>query len=70
MFSNWKIVSVSRNKYAGDKIVSFGEWDGESYVDEFFCTGRCARHFGYACAIDGMTTHKYREAVAKQGNEK
>jgi hypothetical protein len=30
-------------------------WDGESYVDEFFCTGACAQAFGYIMARRGYS---------------
>lgn len=42
-------------------------WDGESYEDEFFCTGEHAKLFGYACAMEGSLSMKaWREAVAAQ----
>lgn len=47
---NQQIVSVSRS---GDSIYSVGVWDGESYEDEFFDTGACARRQGYASARAG-----------------
>lgn len=31
-------------------IDEFSTWDGESYVDEFFCTGTCAQRYGYRMA--------------------
>jgi hypothetical protein len=45
--SSMQVVSVTR---AHDKefILSFNEWDGESYADEFFCTSSCAAVMGYA----------------------
>lgn len=55
--TNQQIVSVKRSHETLDGertgkswIDSFNEWDGETYDDEFFCTGRCARTFAYAMA--------------------
>lgn len=56
--TNQKIISM---KYTVDtkdgdpdpstkRVASFQEWDGVSYVDEMFCTLRCASQFGYMAA--------------------
>ena len=37
-------------------VRSISTWDGESYVDEFFCNGDHAKAFGYVCARDGRVT--------------
>jgi predicted component of type VI protein secretion system len=34
----------------GKLVSSYSTWDGESYVDEFFCNGTCMRRFAYAAA--------------------
>lgn len=34
-------------------VISFETWDGESFMDEFFCTNRCAQQQGYASARHG-----------------
>lgn len=39
-------------------------WDGESYVDEFFCTQEHARRFGYAAARGGSAMKAYNDAMA------
>lgn len=58
--TNGKIVAVRRGRDAGT-ISQFNTWDGESYVDQFFCTGTCARDFGYICARGGKVTKRYNE---------
>lgn len=35
-------------------ISDISVWDGESYVDPFFCNGTCAKEFAYAAARTGM----------------
>lgn len=46
---NQQVVS---HQWRGDRewIHRMGLWDGESYQDEFFCTGECAKRLGYAAA--------------------
>jgi hypothetical protein len=49
--TNQAIVSVSRGWADTDGYITrFNEWDGESYVDPFFCNGDHARKFAYAAA--------------------
>ena len=43
-----------------------GTWDGESYVDEFFCKQGHAQLFGYAAARGGQVMAEYKEAIYKQ----
>ena len=38
----------------GRRLSSFTTWDGESYVDPFFCNGTCALNFAYMCARAGI----------------
>ena len=45
------------------RIWFFTTWDGESYVDEFFCTNNCAMRLAYACARVGKVLSGYKEAV-------
>lgn len=49
--SNEKVVSVS---YHEGVVWSFSTWDGESYVDRFFCNDDHAKRFGYAAAKAGV----------------
>lgn len=64
-YLNDQIVSV-RYGYQGSIIV--GTWDGESYVDEFFCVQRCAVEFAYAAVRhqSGLAMPAYHEAIAKR----
>jgi len=48
--TNWKVTAVSYFDPRRRSISSFHEWDGESWKDEFFCTGTCAQEFGRLCA--------------------
>jgi hypothetical protein len=67
---NETVVSVRRghNSETKDRIYSFGTWDGESYVDEFFCTGEHAKFFGDLAVRSGLCpgTKTYAEALKKQ----
>lgn len=38
-------------------------WDGETYVDEYFCNGDHAKRFAYLLAVEGRCTSAYNEAV-------
>lgn len=38
-------------------------WDGESYVDEFFCNGDHAQRFAYVMARTGAQTVAHQNAV-------
>lgn len=59
MVNSGEVVSVRRDVEGG--IDHFTTWDGESYEDQFFCTGSCAKRFGYICAEAGQATKKYNE---------
>lgn len=49
------------------RIHHFNEWDGETYVDQFFCTGTCAQRFGRLAADrTKLWTQAYADAIAKQ----
>lgn len=52
-FVNEQVVSIRRYPDGDARLGSvhcFSTWDGESYVDEFFCTGTCAQSYGYKMA--------------------
>jgi hypothetical protein len=38
----------------GRFVTGFSTWDGESYIDEFFCNGAHAKRFAYQCARKGL----------------
>jgi hypothetical protein len=68
-FTNGHVVSTTRSYRNRELIGHFGEWDGRSYVDEFFCTGGCAQAFGYYAAKRAAQlpmTKRYVEALAKR----
>lgn len=55
--SNHQVASVSYMPRHGERRVShFTVWNGESYVDEFFCKGSCANRFAYVMARAGRCT--------------
>lgn len=61
--TNRHVVSVKRNTPdRGGAIYAFGEWDGESYKDSFFCSGDHAQRFGYAAARSGQASLSYSRA--------
>lgn len=47
-------------------INKFYDWDGESYIDEFFCNGDHAKRFGYLMARGEHYTTAYADAFRKQ----
>lgn len=59
---NQKVVSVRRS-HEGTYIRYFSTWDGESYIDPFFCNGEHARLFGYSAARAGKATKSYNDAM-------
>lgn len=63
--TNGQIMSVRRT--LDDKAIDqFSSWDGETYVDEFFCKGEHAKRFAYVMAKADMVTDAYNQARAKQ----
>jgi hypothetical protein len=45
----------------------FTEWDGESYTDEFFCSGACAQDFGRMAARSGkIQSVAYVDAIKRR----
>jgi hypothetical protein len=64
-YTNGRVVSITRWHVDQGRIGRFGEWDGESYVDEFFDTGSCAMAMGYsAVRTHNLVTDRWRKAVA------
>lgn len=65
---NEPIVSIRRHYADPNLIASVGIWDGESYVDPFFCNGQHAKDFAYVIARDkpGLGTNSWAEAINKQ----
>lgn len=71
---NERVLSVKRHKfyeYANDSTVDKGIdqvtlWDGETYVDKYFCSRTtCAVSMGYSAAVEhSFGTKAYRDAVA------
>lgn len=52
--TNCQIVALSYFPKDEDKprrVSGFNEWDGETYVDEFFCKNECAIRFARLCAM-------------------
>lgn len=64
--TNQTITSVSKSH--DGEVQSFNEWDGETYENEFFCTNTCAINMGFAAVGEkhGMSTKRYRDAIAKR----
>lgn len=52
---NLKVLTVRRSDEGIDKL---SVWDGETYVDQFFCTGEHAQKYAYA-----MVRSEYNNAV-------
>lgn len=79
--SNLPVVSVSYSydtdanfERTGPRhVTDFTTWDGESYVDEFFCKGPCAHGYARMMAVAGDNgRHKlesvaYRDAINRRG---
>jgi hypothetical protein len=73
-YVNGRVVSIGRERVWNDAqdatvdvgIDWVGVWDGETYVDRFFCNGDHARLFGYVCARDGRATRAYNAAIADE----
>ena len=71
--TNKTVISISRQvKYdyetdtrSKEFIRSFNEWDGESYIDNYFCNGGHAKRFAYAVASAGLGSKAYNEAKEK-----
>jgi hypothetical protein len=68
-YTNHKVVSISRRP--DGSIRSFSEWDGESYVDPFFCNGSCCKDYAYmmAYAYPDVVSKTYIEKARKRGEK-
>ena len=61
--TNGRVVSVRRR---GEQISQFSEWDGESYVDEYFHNSGCAIEMAYAAVRKhDLAAHAWTEAMTK-----
>jgi hypothetical protein len=68
--SNLPLVSVRYHDYPSRHVTSASTWDGESYVDEYFCNGDHAKRFAYVMARNGDSTKAYAEAMKAAGGAK
>jgi len=69
-YTNQTILSVKYmeerdddNRVIGRYVWSFTVWDGETYIDQYFCNGEHARFFGYAMAKKGWGTMEFHKVV-------
>jgi hypothetical protein len=73
-YTNQVVTSVKytedREGYDGpviDRYVwAFSTWDGESYVDRFFCNSEHAKQMGYAAAEKGWSTKAWRKVTTEE----
>jgi hypothetical protein len=70
-YTNETIVSVRwahmdddprARRHGFEFVDQVGTWDGESYVDEFFCNGEHAKRFAYVHARAGQATEAWVDA--------
>lgn len=73
VFIRWKMRrnsndqrDIAYDEHSRDYIDTASVWDGESYVDPFFCTGTHAQLFGYRMAREGSATKAWQEAYNAQ----
>jgi hypothetical protein len=61
-------VGYCRHGIDAGTVDTFYVWDGETYNDQYFCTGECARNWGYAMAkgFPRITSKAYEAAIAKR----
>ena len=69
--TNHRVISLSyrtpfTTKAEQRSVASFTTWDGESYKDEFFCSGPCIERFAYLMALAGRCSNLYNQAIAKR----
>lgn len=75
--TNHRVVSVSyyedteyyRGYGKAGLIWKYSTWDGETYVDPYFCTGDHAKRFAYACCDNGGKGYgmpAYTDALKRQ----
>lgn len=63
---HWDRDAYPPKRLSRNYIEKVGTWDGESYVDLFFCNGNHARNFAYAAARKGLAMPAYNEAIKKR----
>ncbi|UTC29690.1 hypothetical protein BAJUN_00600 [Bajunvirus bajun] len=65
---NEQVISVSWFRHGSDPyIVGANTWDGETYVDDLFCTVRCGEAFGRVCASQqNLAMPAYHAAIAQK----
>ena len=77
-FTNQQVLSVAYVEDYVDgeidkstrRVSFFTEWDGETYVDEFFCNGDHAKRFGYFSARNSrVTTVAYADSMREQDEQ-
>lgn len=63
--TNHQVVSIRKHN---GFVYSASTWDGESYMDRFFCTDTCGRAFGAMAAehFPDLQTQTCADAVRKQ----
>ncbi len=61
--TNQQVVSIRRHN---GFVYSASTWDGETYMDPFFCTDSCGRAFGRMAAehFPDLQTQAYADATA------
>lgn len=58
--------ALKRGAQAGERIIyRYSTWDGESYMDDLFCSGTCAERFA-RFAVDHVQTRRYAQALQAQ----
>lgn len=67
----WQLEVISRRHSKSGAVKYYVLWDGRTYVDEFFCTNRCAISFGRLAASGAyVTSVAYSDALKRQRGEK
>jgi hypothetical protein len=62
-----KLVSLKWNQDKGDRYIWKAHfWDGQTYMNQFFCNTDHARKFGRVMATYGHATKAYCEAMTLQ----
>lgn len=56
--------SVIRKVSGRRTVHTYSTWDGESYRDQFFCSGPCTNSFAYSAASSGMGTAAWRQRTS------
>lgn len=67
--TNRPIISIAYDAYEGVRYVQrISTWDGESYIDDFFCKGEHALRYGYFAVKNDpdLRTQAWVDAVRRQ----